>query len=415
MLAIGDELLTGIQDTNGPGIAGRLQAAGFVPAVRMVVPDDQPAIARSLKSLLAAHDLVVMCGGLGPTQDDLTRQAAAEVLGCPLEFHNRWWQNLERRFLRRGRSLAPNNRIQAMIPKGAKILPNPLGTAAGFCVRMGKCWVAALPGPPRECLPMLETQLLPSLQKSLHLAGPGIHRCWLRTCGLSESGLQALLGPIYQQPDMPELGFLLDEPGEILVGLTVRALPEDQARRRLARGCRRARAALGVDYVAEGRVSLPAAVGRLLARKQQTLAVAESCTGGLVCRRLTSIPGSSRYFLEGAVTYANTAKSSRLGVPKALLARTGAVSEAIAMAMATGMRRRSHADWALAVTGIAGPGGGTIDKPVGLVHIALTGPAGRAETQTLHLWDERDYIQRRSATAALDLLRRNLKLPAGKA
>jgi nicotinamide-nucleotide amidase len=323
-----------------------------------------------------------------------------------LEFRPEIWQELQKCWHRLGRNLAANNRIQAMIPKGAAVLPNPHGTAAGFCLQAGKRWVAALPGPPRECLPMLSDQLLPRLATAFRRARPLVFRCQLRACGVPESELQAMLGPIFASPGMPELGFLLDEPGEILVILTMRGAGRAEALRALRQGSLRVRKALGANYVGAAGAALPAVVGRLLAQKHQTLAVAESCTGGLICRRLTSIPGSSRYFLEGAVTYGNASKISRLGVPQSLLAKNGAVSEVVAKAMAAGLQRRSRADWTVAVTGIAGPGGGTRSKPVGTVCFAWSAPDGRTFAQTQHFWGDRDHFQRRSATAALDILRR---------
>lgn len=407
--AVGDELLAGCRDTNGPALEERLAAVGFEPRARMALPDDLETVACNVRRLLEDHALVLLCGGLGPTQDDVTRAAAARALDRELIFAPAAWSAIRARFRRMRRALPESNRVQAMLPRGARLLPNAHGTAPGFMISARGRWVAALPGPPHECLPMFDRVLLPRLRAAFGLRGRTLHRICLRTSGVAESGLQDRLGPAFAQADLPELGFLLDEPGEILVVLTARGADAARARRLLQRGERLAGEILGADLVGRAGLTLPEAVGKRLAARGQTLAVAESCTGGLLSRRITSTAGSSRYFLEGMVTYSNQAKTRRLGVTPAVLARYGAVSEETAAAMADGLRRRSGADWTLSVTGIAGPGGGTKRKPVGMVCFGLAGPAGKPETRTLHFTGERDLIQRRSAAWALDWLRRRLE------
>jgi nicotinamide-nucleotide amidase len=409
ILAVGDELLEGCQDTNGPALSESLEARGVEIKARLVLPDDLEIVARRVREELQQHALVLLCGGLGPTQDDITRAAVAQALGLRLEFVPAAWRAIQARFRRMRWVLPENNRVQAMMPHGAQLLPNARGTAPGFLVRSGKRWIAALPGPPHECLAMFARELLPRLQQALKLRGRCLHRVGLRTCGLGESALQEILGPAFARPGLPELGFLLDEPGEILVKLTVRDPDPRRARMVLRRGRRLIQDRLGLDVVGDAAQTLPAVVGSLLAARRQTLAIAESCTGGLLSRSVTSVAGSSRYFREGIVAYANAAKIRHLGVSPALLARHGAVSEATAAAMAAGLRRRSGADWTLAVTGVAGPGGGTRAKPVGTVCFGLAGPGCRPEARTLHFLGGRDLIQRRSATLALDWLRRRLK------
>jgi nicotinamide-nucleotide amidase len=409
VIAIGDEmLLAGRIDTNGPAIDSMLLENGLEPAERLILPDNEQAVAEAVRALSRKHALVLCCGGLGPTQDDVTRQAVARALRRPLEMRPEWLKPVVDYFRKLRRDMPEVNKIQAMLPRGSRHLINHWGTAQGFALSAESGhWVAALPGPPRECLPMLREVLLPVLRPVLKLKTPLVHRLSLRTCGDSESRLQEKLGPLFQGPGQPELGFLLDEPGEILVLLTVRGLDPNQSAPILKQAARQVRKALGNDLVDSRAKPLALVIGGLLKERRETLAVAESCTGGLISRRLTAMAGSSNYFLEGAVTYSNAAKTRRLGVPSRLLAEHGAVSAATAAAMAAGIRKSSQADWGLAVTGIAGPAGGTREKPVGLVFGAVAGP-GVQETVEWRFPGERDFIQRRSATLALDLLRRAL-------
>ena len=409
VVVVGDELLDGRRDTNGPAVEAALIDWGWEPQARLVLPDRLDLVAGNVRRLLRQHDAVITCGGLGPTQDDVTRQACARALKVPLEFKPAAWRAIFARFRRFGWPCTENNRIQAMVPRGAEILANPHGTAPGFFYARGGEVVAALPGPPRELLPMLEKQLGPRLRgRTSGGIAKRIRRVY-RVCGVGESQLQAWLGPLSKKPGWPELGFLLDEPGEILVILTARDADALKARVRLGRARREIQARLGSHFVGNAQVTLPAVVGKALRRRRETLAVAESCTGGLVSRRITAVPGSSKYFLEGVVAYSNAAKVKRLQVPAVLIARHGAVSEPVALAMARGIRQTSGADWGLATTGIAGPGGGTRQKPAGTVCLALAGSGKRAWVTTLRFSGEREFVQRRAATTILDELRRRLK------
>ncbi|NTV52657.1 MAG: nicotinamide-nucleotide amidohydrolase family protein [Candidatus Firestonebacteria bacterium] len=311
-------------------------------------------------------------------------------------------------FARRGREMPERNVVQAMFPRGSRVIANPNGTAPGFFYAQGKKILAALPGPPRELLPMLEKQLGPRLcaQRAGNTARR-IRRVY-RVCGVGESELQAWLGPLSQNAAWPELGFLLDEPGEILVILTARDAEAQLAHARLKIALQEIKKMLGPSFIGEVRETLPGAVGKGLHQRHETLATAESCTGGLVSRRITGVPGASDYFLEGVIAYGNAAKIKRLQVPPALLARYGAVSEPVALAMAQGVRRTAGAAWGLATTGIAGPGGGSRAKPVGTVCLALVGPGKKTWVQTQRFLGERELVQRRAATAVLDALRRRL-------
>lgn len=408
VVVIGNEILDGRQDTNGPAVEAALTAWGWEARARLVLPDDGALVTDSVAALLQKHDAVIACGGLGPTQDDVTRQACAAALKAPLAFYPSAWRAIQARFRRFNRPCTETNRIQAMAPRGAEMLPNPHGTAPGFFYAQGKKILAALPGPPRELLPMLEKQLGPRLRaRCAGNTAQRIRRVY-RVCGVGESELQAWLGPLSQNAAWPELGFLLDEPGEILVILTARDAEPQVAQTRLQQALKDIRQMLGPHFIGEARETLPGAIGKRLRQRHETLAVAESCTGGLVSRRITGVPGASEYFLEGVIAYSNDAKIKRLQVPPDLLARHGAVSEPVALAMARGVRRTAGAAWGLATTGIAGPGGGSRAKPVGTVCLALVGPGKKTWVQTQRFLGERELVQRRAATAVLDALRRHL-------
>ncbi|MEW6517128.1 MAG: CinA family nicotinamide mononucleotide deamidase-related protein [candidate division FCPU426 bacterium] len=399
LLAIGTELLSGRQDSNSLELARRLRRAGVPTNIRMVLPDDLESVARAIRAALKPGVLVLCSGGLGPTSDDVTRQAVAKACGRPLCFHPELMKKIEARFRRLKRPMPAINRVQALIPRGATPLANARGTAPGFLLPVKSGWVAALPGPPSECLAMFDAGLLPALR----WPGRPLAERLYRVCGFSESLLMMRLEPLSEQ--LGDWGMTLEEPGEILIRLSGPNLAPAAAQRRLA-------AVLGAELVDSRGRSLEAVVGRLLQARGQTLAVAESCTGGRIASRLTSVPGSSAYFLEGVVAYANASKTKRLGVPQPLLARWGAVSAQTAERMAAGVRRSAGADWGLATTGLAGPGGGSQAKPVGLVYLGLAGP-GRKTVHKRWLLNmgtppdaaERERIQRLAATLALNELR----------
>jgi competence/damage-inducible protein CinA-like protein len=408
VVAIGDELLHNRLDTNSHAIQTSLLGQGIETQTRTVVKDTVKAIATTLKFLMKEHRMIICCGGLGPTQDDLTRQAIAQVSKRPLHFHHATYQGIIRRFKKRGLVIPISNKQQALFPHQAVILKNQFGTAPGFLVMTATHTIAALPGPPNECLPMLEKELLPKMKRTLFRSATPMLRQTIRTTGIPESKLQEQIGPLLERHPEVQLGFLLDEPGEILIKLGLSYKPRQQAQAILRTAVADVRKALGQAVAdAHGR-SLPETIGRLLLKKKQTIAVAESCTGGSIAQRIVSVPGSSEYFLEGAVTYSNQAKQKRLHVSAASLKKYGAVSAEIAKAMAQGMRRKSGATWTLSVTGIAGPGGGSKQKPVGLVYLGIAGPKGFCAAKQLHLVGDREMIQRWSASRGLDWLRRCL-------
>lgn len=405
VVTVGTELTSGRRvDTNSAWLSRRLEALGFRVLAHHSCPDDEAAIARTLARAGDDARVVVITGGLGPTSDDLTREGAARLLGVPLEHHAPSWAAIQERFARFGRVATPSNRRQADLPQGARALENQLGTAPAFAFERGEVSYWALPGVPREMRWLWEQHLLPVLRAR----APGERREWtFRTVGIAESVLGERLGAIEQEPGV-EVRYAVEEAlGTIEVTLLLPAAdPEGPAR--LARLADAARAALGEHVCAEGGETLAAGLARALVERRLTVATAESCTGGRVAAFLTAIPGVSDAFLEGVVSYSNQAKTRLLGVPAALIEAHGAVSEEVARAMAAGVRERAGTDLGLGVTGIAGPGGGSAEKPVGLVHLA----AARRDGRVLHLRrvfpGEREQVQVRAAAAGLDLLRRAL-------
>lgn len=396
LLAIGTELLRHRSDSNSLELARRLAILGIETDQRLALPDKIGPVAKATRAGLRQGMLVVCTGGLGPTSDDVTRQAVAQACQRPLEYQPELMRQIEARFQRRQVAMPVINRVQALIPRGAMPLPNPNGTAPGFLLKASPGWVAALPGPPSECLAMFEAKLAPALRR-LRLTGRPAPERLLRVCGLPEAQLMMLLAPGVKR--LGDWGVTIEEPGELLLRLTGPQAELAERQRWLAR-------ALGRHLVSASGRKQEAVVGQLLERRRETLAVAESCTGGRVASRLTSVPGSSAYFLEGVVAYANAAKTRRLGVPSSLLARHGAVSAETAEAMAQGVRRSAGADWGLAVTGIAGPGGGSARKPVGLVYLGVAGPWQPARHVRLMLGArDRELNQRWAATLALNELR----------
>lgn len=428
-IAVGNELLSGdILDTNFREIARRLKDAGVEVGRHVTVADDRLAIADQVRESLSRSDLVVVTGGLGPTPDDLTRFGVADALGVPLVKDVATVERLRERFRRYGVAEMPvTNEVQALFPEGARILPNPNGTAAGFSCAAGPAGRAAgaaapgpappagaapddrpvvfvLPGPPREALPMLDLHLIPFLATRGGLPAIRVRR--LRTQGIGES---LLAGRIAGWPfgiGGVDLGYYPQDPG-VDLKITARAPDEAAAEAALDAAARRLREILSEHVYGEGAVTLAGVVGGVLRSRRQTIAVAESCTGGLLGSLITSVPGSSDYFDGGVITYSDRAKEELLGISRALLDLKGAVSEEVAREMAEGVRRLRGTDLGIALTGVAGPSGGSPEKPVGLVFIALAAADGTEAWRTNQVGN-RGAIQRRAAVTALDLLRRHL-------
>jgi nicotinamide-nucleotide amidase len=409
IIAVGSEMLTPTRlDTNSLAITEKLNGLGIELRAKAVVGDRRDDLAAVLRGALARVDLLVLCGGLGPTDDDLTREVVAEVLARPLHEDVRITEAIRTRFARRQLTMPEINRRQAMVPEGATVLANANGTAPGLWIEHGPQVVALLPGPPRELGPMLDGEVVPRL--ATRVSGEGIYTRVIRLYGRSESHTEEAVRHHYAEwaARRPSIEVtILAARGAIDLHLTARALTEADAARSLDPAVTQAVAALGDDVYSERGEPLEVVVGEQLGTRGWRIAAAESCTGGMLLSRLTDIPGSSAYVDAGVVSYSNESKTTWLGVEAGLIAAHGAVSEPVATAMAAGVRARTGADVGVAITGIAGPGGGSADKPVGTVVLAVESPLGSA-VRTRRMLGGRDLVRAMSVNAALDLVRRHL-------
>lgn len=403
VIAAGSELLlAGRPDGNGAWLGVRLAGLGIETVWRASVQDDPRCIAALVTAALADADVVVVTGGLGPTEDDRTREGIAAALGVSLVRDDAVVARIEERFRRRGRSPLPAQARQADRPEGAEWIDNPIGTAPGILFERDGRLLAALPGVPAEMTAMFEAYVVP---RAARYGGAGPFRRTVRVAGRPESYVEHRVSDLYATAGT--VTTILASAGTVDLVVTARGAGPGEARARLDAFEDAVRARLGDDVYGLDDETLAGVVGALLHRRGETIAVAESCTGGLLGAALTDVPGSSAWFRGGLVCYANDLKASLAGVSAAILREYGAVSEPTARALAAGARRSCGADYGLGVTGIAGPGGGTPDKPVGTVHVALDdGGAGR--TVSLAWPGDRDLIRRRSVSAALDLVRRRL-------
>lgn len=391
LLVVGDELLAGeIEDRNGPFFSRELAGHGVRSRELRVLPDDAAVVADAVRAALARSPAVLITGGLGPTSDDVTTEAVAAALGRPLVRDAQSWERIRQSFARRGIEPPEGNEKQAMFPEGAVILPNELGTAPGYVVPVDRGhpsdhpgFVAVLPGPPRENRPMLRQALLPWLTRHVLAGVPPLKTVVLRSFGLTESEIGHRLRPLEARHPALQFGYQLRFP-EILVKLRADAAAGPE----LEQAAAEVEAACAPHLYARGEERLPELLGRACAARHLRIVTAESCTGGLAAKLLTDTPGSSDWFERGFVTYSNEAKMELLGVPAGLLAAHGAVSEPVAEAMLQGALARSAADIGLAITGIAGPGGGSEAKPVGTVCLAWGGRDRRSvRTYGFAPWD----------------------------
>lgn len=412
IVAVGTELLTPFfQDTNSLFLAGRLDDLGLAVSFKTIVGDDDRDLRRVLRAALGRSRLVLVMGGLGPTEDDRTREALAAVLGRRLVLDARVLGAIRERFRRGGAPMTAPNRKQAYILEGAEVLPNPNGTAPGLWLETPRHWIALLPGPPHELRPMFDDQVRPRLAG---LAKGVTLRRVLRLTGIGESLMESRIKDVYADVPAAVTVTTLASPGDLAIHLVYRGPgPEGRAEGVLEPLERKLRARLGAYVYSYDGETMEAAVGRLLRDGGLTLACAESCTGGLIGHRLTNVPGSSAYFLESAVVYSNGAKTRRLRIPAPLLEAHGAVSAAVARAMARGVRATSGADLGLAVTGIAGPDGGTPRKPVGLVYMALAEARGVTVEKAL-FWGGREQVKFHASQRALNMVRKSLIKAGGK-
>lgn len=410
IITVGDELLIGQTiNTNASWIGESLGLVGIDVRRVLVVGDDEVDMSDAIKLALQRAQLVVITGGLGPTHDDVTREVVSAYFKTTLVFDQRLFGIVKERFERRGRSVPESNRTQAMVPLGFEVLPNPIGTSPGFWKRVGTAdrpvYVAVVPGVPREMKRMVLEQVIPRFLATASL--PVIRHQVIQTSGIGESHLQDKLeGVTSQLGDFVTLAYLPSLEG-LKLRLTVRARDAAFAESELNRVRQFIVDRAGHDVYSISGESLEVAIGRLLTSSGESVAVAESCTGGRVLDRLTNVPGSSSYVKGGVVAYGNDVKVNSLGVSEELLRVDGAVSEAVALEMAKNVRLSNRADIGLSLTGIMGPGGGTAEKPVGTVWIGLSRD-GRDIAELLKLGTDRESNKRRAVVAVLNLLRQDL-------
>jgi len=405
VVTIGTELLLGqILDTNAAELGRELAAAGVEVVRHSSVADRPDAIRATVAEALERTGFVITTGGLGPTRDDITKREVAALFAKALEMDAAVLQSLEERFRRLGRPMPAVNRTQAEVPAGATVLPNPRGTAPGLWVEDRGRVVVMLPGVPSEMRGLLAEEVLPRL--AARTAGTVVRSRSVRTTGIAESALAERVGAIEEELAPLTLAYLPSTDG-VELRVTAWSLREDDAERRLAAAVAQLRERAGEHGYGEDRTDLAAVVLDQLRARGSRLVVAESCTGGLLSARITAIPGASTVFIAGVVAYDNMVKSGTLDVPPELLDQYGAVSEQVVSAMAAGVQRQFAVDAALAITGIAGPSGGTAEKPVGTVWLAARYRAERRALKRVFPGD-RNEIRARSAQAALDLLRRLL-------
>jgi nicotinamide-nucleotide amidase len=405
-LSIGDEVIFGeIVDSNVAHIASRLYESGLQLRRHLCVGDNEPDILDAIEMLASHNDFVIATGGLGPTVDDLTARSAARATGRRLVLNEDALAHLKERYRLMGREMLPSTEKQALLPTKITLVPNPIGTACGFIIPHKGCFLFFLPGVPVEMKRMLDETVIPFIlsrtkQKTC------IETRVMRVLGLSETHVENRIQELARPREGLTIAYCVSFP-EVEVKLRAEGENEARVREILDSTAEKVREQLGDHLVAEGEETIDTVVAALFREKGLTLSLAESCTGGLIAARITDLPGSSAYFLEGAVTYSNETKIRRLQVPPELLEKEGAVSSATAMAMARGIRKASGSDIALAVTGISGPEGGSEEKPVGTVFLAL---AGRSDctSKRYQFSGDRERIRRMSAFTALDWLRRHL-------
>lgn len=410
IIAIGSELLGSTRlDTNSLVLAERLGSLGIELRSKTVVGDNRREVAEHLRRALDRVDLVILTGGLGPTDDDVTRDALADVVGRPLVEHGEIIERLAQRFARRGLKMPDVNRRQGLVIQGGVVLENPNGTAPGQMVDAGDRLVILLPGPPRELRPMMDALVAGPLAARV---GPErLFRSTLFTVGRGESHVEELAQPVYSkwlQATPPIETTILAAPGQIELHFVTRSADAATAGRALAAVQAEILSVLGSDVFSTDGRSMEEIVGQLLLDRKLTISAAESCTGGLMLSRLTDTPGSSAYVLGGVVAYSNALKVELAHVPPALIEAHGAVSEPVAVALAEGVRSRTGSTFGVGITGIAGPSGGSPQKPVGTVAVAVAFEAGSTRTRTFSLFGSRAMIKFQASQMGLDMVRRIL-------
>ena len=403
IVAVGSEMLTSQRiDTNSLFVTDQLNALGVEVRRKVIVGDDRELLASAVRDALERVDLVILTGGLGPTEDDLTREAAAQALGRPLEFRQDLCDAIEARFRRRQRKMAENNKRQAYLVQGADVLPNPNGTAVGQWIEQDGRVVMLLPGPPGELKPMFANECVPRL--TTRLPPQVIRARFYRVTGMTESDLDHLIAPVYTKYTNPATT-ILASPGDIQIHLRARAGSPEEAERLVQEAGEPIEQLLGERIFSRNGDALETVLGALLRERGASVAVAESLTGGMVAERITSVPGSSDYFTGGFLVYSNHAKESLLGIDPGLIERHTAVSAEVAQAMAEHARARTGAAYAISTTGEAGPESAT-GAPPGTVYIGLAGPSEAAVARKFNMPGDRTRVRMFATQAALDALRR---------
>ncbi len=406
IIAVGSEMLTaGRIDTNSLFITEQLNAFGIEVTAKHVIGDDRGRLTTAIRRVLDDADILVLSGGLGPTEDDLTRDAVATALGLTLSIDSDVLDSIEQRFRRMKRPMPEINRRQAMILQGAEVLTNDRGSAPGQWLRSGSRWLILLPGPPGELKAMFTRECLPRIQ---NIAPPAaIHTSVLRITGISESQLDQTIAPIYVGRAGLETTVLAHE-GDLQVRFRAQCETVEAAVALSEQVAQQAADALGENVYSRDATPLEEVIGRRLVNAGETLAVAESATGGGLAQRITNVAGSSRYFAGGYVTYTAKLKTELLGIPPELLAKCGTVSHETALAMANAARQKTGADWAMSITGNAGPDTDGPHAPAGAMYIGIAGPDGTDVTHRVWPVNDRARVRAFAAQAALDLLNRRL-------
>ncbi|HEY2821002.1 MAG TPA: competence/damage-inducible protein A [Candidatus Acidoferrum sp.] len=402
IIAVGSELLTPDRlDTNSLYLTEQLNSIGIEVVRKTIVGDNETLLREVFREAMGRVELIISSGGLGPTQDDLTRETVADLLGRRLQRDEKIVQYIQGRFRNLGREMPELNIRQAMVPEGAEVLENPRGTAPGLWIEDSGHFIALLPGPPRELKPLFREQVMPRLER--RVSGVRLFQRQLRVTGLGESHVEQLILPIYSRyADVTTT--ILAAPGEIQIHLRMWTTDAAQAKTTLDEMVQGFEIALTDRIYSEDGRSLEEVVAHELTANGATISAAESCTGGLLAQRLTSIAGSSSYFLGGVVCYSNELKTAWADVPPEMILGKGAVSAEVAVALAEGIRRRVGSTIGVGITGIAGPGGGTEEKPVGTVFVAISYPGGVKE-RGLRFPGERENIRWQASQTALDMVR----------
>jgi nicotinamide-nucleotide amidase len=406
IVSIGNELLTGQTDTNTAYLSSELLSIGIPAVSSYTVGDDIGVIVRVLNLACTDAEVILVTGGLGPTDDDLTRQAFANFLGAELQLQNELLHRIQNMFAMRNLEMPETNKIQAYIPTGARALTNNIGTAPGIMAEADGKLLFALPGVPTEMKKMFIESVFPELKRFSGAQAVVVRK--LKCFGAGESAIAEMLGPVSQRGRNPLINYTAGH-GIITLHIIASAENDEKARRMVEKDEKYLRNKLGELVYGIDEQTLAEVVGKELVRRKKTIALAESCTGGTVAKMLTDLPGASEYFKYGWITYSNSAKTSELNVNPDLIEKYGAVSEQVAEAMAKGAREKAGADFAIGITGIAGPTGGTEQKPVGLVYISVDS-SDFSETKRCLLSRNRQFTRLRAAQTALNMLRMKLNI-----